>query len=279
MKAVTVRQPEITRLAAHEIRVDIKTWRTPHRGPILLVSALTPRIEPAGYAIAVARLVDCRPMTKADEKAAGKTFYPHAQAWIFEDVNPIKIFPVRVGLQLFDVPVPSFGIQVVSKVLITPAIPWSKKQPRRRADGGSDSGPHPTLAAAAAAAAAGAGEAEADAGGALDVLVVDADPLVARGIQRAVLGRHRVRVVATSAAALEAIQDRLPDVLVCDYELGTESAGPLLEVVASTYPTVRRILYSSSHPAVWRRYIDRTLVQGSMLKPATREELIAVIAA
>ena len=37
MKAVAVRQPEITRLAAHEIRIDVKTWRTDYRGPILLV--------------------------------------------------------------------------------------------------------------------------------------------------------------------------------------------------------------------------------------------------
>lgn len=275
MNAVTVRQPEITRLAAHEIRVDVKTWRTEHRGPLLLVSALTPRIEPAGYAIAVARLVDCRPMTRADEKDAGKSCYPHAQAWRFEDVRPIKIFPVKVGQQMFTVPVPPFGIQVVSKVLITPSVPWSRKQrrsPRVPAALALDASPRDEagLSGAHAAAASGPG---------LDVLVVEIDPLVARGIQRAVLGRHRARVVSSAADALAAVRARVPDVLVCDCELGAESTAPLLELIAAQYPGIRRVLYSSSHPDVWKRHIDVSLVHRSILKPATREELIATIAA
>jgi CheY-like chemotaxis protein len=260
---VAVRQPEISRLAAREIRVDVKTWRTDYRGPLLLVSALAPRIEPAGYAIAVARLADCRGMTKADEKAAGKSLYAHAQAWLFEDVQPIKIFPVKVGLQLFEVPIPSFGIQVVSKVLIAPSMAWSKRQPRR-----------PVAAAEVEAPAVPGGEQPG-----LDVLVVDGDPLVARGIQRAVRGQHRVRVVSSTAAALEAVAARVPDVLVCDYELGVESAARLLASIASGYPSVKRILYSSSRPEVWRRHIDRRLVHGSVVKPATREQLMATIAA
>jgi CheY-like chemotaxis protein len=120
MKAVAIRQPEITRLARGEVTVEVKTWRTDYRGELLLVSALTPRIEPAGYAIAVGRLVDCRPMTRADEKAAGKVSYPQAQAWVFEKVRALKIFPVKVGWNVFDVTVPPFGLQM-TKAPIAPA--------------------------------------------------------------------------------------------------------------------------------------------------------------
>lgn len=48
-----------------------------------------------GQAIAVGNLVDCRPMTKADEDACFVAYDPEFQryCWIFEDVREIKPFP------------------------------------------------------------------------------------------------------------------------------------------------------------------------------------------
>ncbi|MES1204616.1 MAG: response regulator [Pseudomonadota bacterium] len=271
IRAVTIRQPEVTRLAAGEARVEVKTWRTDYRGDILLVSALTPWIEPAGYAIAVGQLVDCRPMNKADEADAGKKFYANAQAWVFATVRPIRIFPVKIGRNVFEVEIPSFGIQRIAKVALTPAMDWSRKNrvagrrvttladdPIQSETATGTSPPHTPP---------------------LDVLIVDSDPLLARGVERCVLSDHRVRSVPSCAQALDALKARPPDVVIFDFQLGSESSAPLVRALASNYPNVRRVLYSSSHRDVWARTIDGALLHGALTKPATRQQLLAAISA
>ena len=57
-----------------------------------------------GFALCIANLVDCRPMTKDDEKAACCQVYPRAVAWILSDVKPIQPFRVKGQLGLFEVP-------------------------------------------------------------------------------------------------------------------------------------------------------------------------------
>jgi hypothetical protein len=60
--------------------------------------------------LAIVRLIDCRPMTKEDEKAACLRFYPRANSWVLADVRRIKPFPVRGRVGLFDVQLPE-GIE------------------------------------------------------------------------------------------------------------------------------------------------------------------------
>jgi hypothetical protein len=57
-----------------------------------------------GYALCIVNLVDCRPMTKADEKDACCQVYPRAVAWILSDVTEIPPFRVKGHLGLFEVP-------------------------------------------------------------------------------------------------------------------------------------------------------------------------------
>jgi len=70
MRALSVRQPWANMIAPGEKSIETRTWRTGYRGELLVVSSRKPRVEPAGCALAVARLVDCRPMTKDDELKA-----------------------------------------------------------------------------------------------------------------------------------------------------------------------------------------------------------------
>lgn len=49
----------------------------------------------AGHAIAVGRLVDCRPMTKDDESACMVKYRDGLHCHVYEDVWPIKPFPVK----------------------------------------------------------------------------------------------------------------------------------------------------------------------------------------
>lgn len=103
MKALSVKQPWANQIASGEKTIETRTWGTDYRGDLLIVSSKTPKIEPAGFALAVVRLVDCRPMTERDQLEAGCSIYPDAVAWVFEDIRKIEPFPVRGLPGLFEV--------------------------------------------------------------------------------------------------------------------------------------------------------------------------------
>jgi len=103
MKALSVKQPWANMIASGEKTIETRKWYTDYRGPLLIVSSKAPRIEPAGYAIAVAKLVDCRLMTKKDEEEACCQWYPGAYAWVLINIKKIKQFPVRGQLGIYDV--------------------------------------------------------------------------------------------------------------------------------------------------------------------------------
>jgi hypothetical protein len=106
MKAISIQQPWASMISSGEKTIETRTWSTPHRGEILIVSSKKPDIPPAGYALAVATLVECRPMSVLDEPAAQCRKSPNAVAWVFENVRRLKKpFPVQGELGLFDVDV------------------------------------------------------------------------------------------------------------------------------------------------------------------------------
>lgn len=115
MKALSVKQPWAGLIAAGRKTIETRTWLTNYRGDLLICAGVSRSrsdesraVEPApderfGVALCVVRLVECRPMTPADETAACCKIYPRAWAWVIEDVRPIEPVPVRGRLQLFDV--------------------------------------------------------------------------------------------------------------------------------------------------------------------------------
>lgn len=106
MKALSIKQPWANMIAAGEKTIETRTWSTDYRGEILIVSSKNPDIPPAGYALAVATLVECRPMSVLDEPAAQCRKAPHAIAWVLENVRRVKKpFPVQGELGVFDVDV------------------------------------------------------------------------------------------------------------------------------------------------------------------------------
>jgi len=68
---------------------------TRHRGRLLIVSCKHPNVWITGHAIAVVDLVDCRPMTKADEGAALCELQDGATAWVLENPRRVEPTPVR----------------------------------------------------------------------------------------------------------------------------------------------------------------------------------------
>lgn len=105
MKALSVKQPWANLIATGEKTIETRRWQTPYRGPLLIVSSRNPPIAPAGFALAVADIVDCRPMTHADENAARCQLYDGAFAWLLANVRRLVPFPVRGALGLFEVAV------------------------------------------------------------------------------------------------------------------------------------------------------------------------------
>ena len=103
LKALSVKQPWANMIAAGEKTIETRRWPTDYRGPLLIVSSKTPDIPPAGCAVALATLVDCRPMTRLDEPNARCTVYPGAFAWVLRDVRRLRAFPVKGRLGIYDV--------------------------------------------------------------------------------------------------------------------------------------------------------------------------------
>lgn len=102
MKALSVKQPWANLIASGQKSIETRTWATDYRGELLIVSSKQPKIEPAGFAIAVAKLVDCRFMTLSDEQGAMCDIYESAVAWVFADIRAIAPFPVKGQLGIFD---------------------------------------------------------------------------------------------------------------------------------------------------------------------------------
>lgn len=113
MKALSVRQPWASRILRSEKRIEVRSWPTEYRGPLVICATLRPRIEdlPVGTALCIVQLLDCRPMTVADEPAAGVRVFPGAYAWVLGEVTPIEP-PVAVSgrLGLFDIETGRLGL-------------------------------------------------------------------------------------------------------------------------------------------------------------------------
>ena len=103
IKALSLHQPWANRIRSGEKTIETRMWRTSYRGEILICSTKTPPIKPAGYALALCRLVDVRPMTPADVEAACCPWEKGRYAWVLEDVRAIHPFPMKGEQRLFDI--------------------------------------------------------------------------------------------------------------------------------------------------------------------------------
>lgn len=106
MKSLSIRQPWASMIAVGEKTIEVRSWPTKYRGPLLVCAAKRKCGNlPTGIALAVVDVVDCRPLRKSDSKAAGfsVTDPDGYYAWILSAPRPIKPIPVLGRLGLFDV--------------------------------------------------------------------------------------------------------------------------------------------------------------------------------
>lgn len=106
MKAISIRQPWASLIAQGKKTIETRPRPTNYRGDILIVSSKTPTgggALPLGKALCIAKIVDCRPLTKEDEKATKVKFLEGVFAWVLSDIRPIKPFPVKGKQWIYEV--------------------------------------------------------------------------------------------------------------------------------------------------------------------------------
>ena len=107
LTALSVKQPYANQIRDGIKTIETRTWATPHRGPLVIVSSKRPAIDPAGCAIAIVELSDCRPMTAADWIAACCAPAPDRWGWHLTNIRAlITPIPVTGRLGLFSITLP-----------------------------------------------------------------------------------------------------------------------------------------------------------------------------
>jgi hypothetical protein len=116
--ALSVQQPWAGLIAAGRKTVEVRTWRTNHRGPLLICAAVTPtkfRLAShisldgidlsVGVAVAVIDVVDCRPARGSLDRLSSclAVFPRNTFAWVLANPRRIAPFSVRGQPGLFTV--------------------------------------------------------------------------------------------------------------------------------------------------------------------------------
>jgi DNA-binding NtrC family response regulator len=82
----------------------------------------------------------------------------------------------------------------------------------------------------------------------LDILVVNDSESAGREIAEHLRARHAVRIARGLRDAVDELVRRVPDAIVCDFELPPYRGDVLLSLVAREHPHVRRVLYVAAAP-------------------------------
>ena len=137
MKALSVLNPHAHNISTGEKHIERRSWSTEHRGPLLICSsrgwdrgAMTAEqsrnpIYRYGVALCIVDLIDVRPMTDDDTRAAMVAYELDAFAWVLANVRSIEPFPVMGRLKLFNVEVPK-GWEAPMFPPSTPAVEETK---------------------------------------------------------------------------------------------------------------------------------------------------------
>jgi DNA-binding NarL/FixJ family response regulator len=108
------------------------------------------------------------------------------------------------------------------------------------------------------------------------LLVISEDPALAAAVARRTAGHYEVERSASAQIALSELRRRAPDVVLCDQALVPVSGEELLEIIASFFPQIRRVLYGGPTD-LWRRLLSEGLVEAAVDRACGRDELLAAL--
>ncbi len=103
MKGLTIRQPWASLIAMGQKTIEVRSWPTKYRGPLLITASRNPSgLGPTGCTICLVDLVDCRPMDVDDLPASCLDyFYGGDFAWLLANPKPVANHPVTGRLSLW----------------------------------------------------------------------------------------------------------------------------------------------------------------------------------
>lgn len=108
-KCLSVRQPWASLIANGQKSIEVRSWSTNYRGPLVICASKSPKINnlPTGCAVCVVDLIDCRPITHNDASSACCDVDPDRQfAWVLGSPRVIPSLPTVSGrLGIFDLAV------------------------------------------------------------------------------------------------------------------------------------------------------------------------------
>jgi DNA-binding NtrC family response regulator len=110
----------------------------------------------------------------------------------------------------------------------------------------------------------------------LDALLLTPDREQARQSVRGFLQPPYLRIAVNVNEAAAEIQQRQPDVVVCDEGLSPVVGQALLDTLMYAYPGIRRVL-CAGRVSEWRSLIERGLVEAVVDPPLEAGELAAVV--
>ncbi len=123
MRTIVLRSPWASLVAEGRKTVELRTWSTRYRGPLLIIAGKgVDRGDvakwghgdaPRGVTLCVVDLLDVRPATSADEHDACGPIATGEFAWIVANVRPVTQIPMlgRFGLYELDVTPEALGLR------------------------------------------------------------------------------------------------------------------------------------------------------------------------
>lgn len=109
------------------------------------------------------------------------------------------------------------------------------------------------------------------------VLVVDDEPLVARGLTRMLAQVAEVTSAVDAVEALALLSSRPFDAVVSDFHMPGRDGLALLREVAERWPTVKRVLHSGAMPGEAMKALRLGEVDECIEKPAPRDVLVRAV--
>lgn len=113
MKALSVKQPWASLIATGQKTIELRSWPTTYRGPLVIVASASPDGEalarfrlghvPCGVTVAVVDVVDVRPAHASDEASALDVPAPRDFAWCLSNPRPLPLARIRGRLGLYEV--------------------------------------------------------------------------------------------------------------------------------------------------------------------------------
>lgn len=103
LPAISIKEPWASMIAHGEKTIEVRKWRTKHRGDIILCASASPKSDISGKAFALVDILDVRPMIPEDKKYSGGFFDAECFSWVLVNIRNFKPFPIKGKLSIFKI--------------------------------------------------------------------------------------------------------------------------------------------------------------------------------